>query len=213
MRTLAELIRPGSKMIDEVRRGVAAAPCPCTVLPPAGNREATLLAMQQDTDSLLGAIAYETGGVLVDSAWLRFIGCGSAELPRDLALWNTGRLEGAVLVADDVLGGFFAVNQGAFGDDEDMYYWAPDSLQWEPIGFDFEFFFRWSLTGALGDFYQHYRWSSWKQDVANQLSTDHCFAFDPPLWSDSATVSGGTREVLPVVELYACKLQARQASG
>jgi hypothetical protein len=213
LRSLEELIKSDSSAIDQIRRCVEQAESPCEILPPSADCDRTLLAVQKSTDSLLGAIAYETGGVLVDHGWLRFLGCGHAKLPRNLDDWNHNRAAGLCLVADDVVGGFFAVNCGAYGDDEDMYYWAPDSLEWEPIGFEFEFFFRWSLTSVLGDFYQHFRWSSWASDIAHVLPNDHCFIFDPPLWSGGKSDATAGRRTLSVAEAYARKLAAQQSGA
>ena len=210
--TLAELTNTGSQAIDGIRCDIAGAACPCSVLPPSGDRENTLVAMQRDTSTTFAQFI-ETGGILVDSGWLRFLGCGHEDLPRRLDTWNTDRVARAILVADDVIGGFFAINQGAFGAEEDMYYWAPDRLQWEPIGFDFSFFFRWSLTGALADFYQHYRWSSWVEDVTHRLAADHCFAFDPPLWCSEGSVAQGVSDTIPIEDMFALKSAAQQAEG
>src|SRR4051812_46427735 len=60
------------------------------------------------------------GGILVDDGWLRILGGSHPRLPRDLARWNfpdgnptNARMRGAFLVADDAIGGFFAINAGA----------------------------------------------------------------------------------------------------
>lgn len=39
--------------------------------------EATLLNLQVTTKSTLGAIAYETGGILIDHGWLKILGSGN----------------------------------------------------------------------------------------------------------------------------------------
>ena len=213
MRSADELICKHASAIDMVRRWVDGAETECRILPPSDQRERALVAGQVATDLPLGAIVYETGGVLVNREWLRFLGSGHTDLPRNLADWNASRGDGLCLIADDVVGGFFAVNSGAFGADPDMYYWAPDSLQWEPIGFDFEFFFRWSLTSALDDFYQHFQWSNWARDIADVLPTDHCFSFEPPLWNGEGAVTKSHRSTLPVADLYALKLAAQQSSA
>ncbi len=212
MRSLGELVRSEAPAIDRVRRWVEQAEVSCTILPPSDERCRTLLAVQVATDLPLGALAYETGGVLVDHGWLRFLGSGHADLPRNLADWNATRGEGLCLVADDVIGGFFAVNRGAFGDDADMYYWAPDKLQWEPIGFEFDFFLRWSLTSALADFYQHFRWRNWVSDVAHALPVDHGFCFEPPLWRGGDAITARTRSTLSVADVYDAKLAAQRDS-
>ncbi len=67
----------------------------------------------------MGAVALETGGVLIDDGWVRELG-GAADTSCNLALWNQRdgklRLPGALVVANDPVGGFFAINGGAFGD-------------------------------------------------------------------------------------------------
>lgn len=212
MRPLEELISKEGSALGMIRKWVEDADSECRILAPMDRSDDALLAAQVSTDFPLGALAYETGGLLVDNGWLRFLGGGHVDLPRNLADWNADRGEGMCLVADDVVGGFFALDRGAFGDSSDMFYWAPDSLRWEPIGFEFDMFLQWSMTAALKDFYQHFRWSSWSSDVNYALATDHCFVFDPPLWEKRGSVGKSDRRTIPVAELYDLKLAAQKAS-
>ncbi len=75
-------------------------------------RGEALLETQVSVRSTLGAIVYETGGLLIDHGWLRILGSGHPRLPRTLPGWNRGRTgssegnSGFYLVADDVVGGF-----------------------------------------------------------------------------------------------------------
>src|SRR5262245_57158235 len=87
-------------------------------------RSDALVSIQVTTRSPMGAVIYETGGLLVDHGWIRVLGSGHPQLPRSLPDWNWGRSiveEGIpppfLLVADDVVGGFFALNGGAIGDE------------------------------------------------------------------------------------------------
>ena len=115
MRSLEELVDVADPMFPLIEEWVAAASTPVTVLPvERAAAEATLLALQVTTRSGLGGLAFHTGGILVDGGWLRVLGGGSPQLPRSLATWNQigapqVRMPGAMLVGDDVLGGFFAV--------------------------------------------------------------------------------------------------------
>lgn len=213
MQSLDELVNPKASAINKIRQWIEGAESECTVLEPSEARSRALLAVQMPTDSILGALAYETGGILVDRGWLRLLGGGNPNFARNLADWNAERAEDLCLVADDVVGGFFAINRGAFDADRDMYYWFPDRLAWERIGFDFEFFFRWLLFCDLDDFYQHLRWRNWASDVADHLSADQCFAFHPPLWTADASVTLSHRHVLSAAELYDLKLAARRRAG
>jgi Protein of unknown function DUF2625 len=49
-----------------IKEWASAAINDCMLLPPSANRGEILLAMQVTTRSVMGAIAYETGGVLID---------------------------------------------------------------------------------------------------------------------------------------------------
>ena len=205
MRSLDELIDRNDPAIELVRQWVHAADVDCEILPASIENERVLCEVQVTTRSTLGAIAYETGGILVDHGWLRFLGSGHATFPRNLADWNEGRSQGFCLVADDAVSGFFAINGGALGDDSgNMYYWAPDSLVWEPMGFGFTDFFRWSLTSCVTDFYRNLRWATWRQDIA-ELPFDRCFAYYPFLWTKEGSIKDSDRRSVPVVEAFDLK--------
>jgi hypothetical protein len=133
VRTLSELLETADPGVEHVRNWIQSATDECVLLPPSASRGEALVQTQVTTRSTMGAIVYETGGVLADGGWLRFLGSGHPRITRTLPDWNEGRSKGFYLVADDAAGGFFAINGGAFGPDvKHMYYWAPDSLDWEP---------------------------------------------------------------------------------
>lgn len=210
MRPLSELVNtddPGINLIHEWIRGAVNE---CELLPPSDQREQVLLQTQVTTRSPMGAIAYETGGILVDGGWLRFPGSGHPRLTRTLPGWNEGRSKGFYLVADDAVGGFFAVNGGTFGADvKNMYYWAPDSLNWEPLNIGFSDFFVWSLSERLARFYQTLRWPTWRVDTG-QLSGDRCFDFLPELWTREGSITTSHREDVPVQEAFDLKVHLVQ---
>jgi len=206
MLDLSQLVNAEDPGIEKVREWIRGASNPCILLPPSADREQVLLQTQVTTRSTLGAIAYETGGVIVDGGWLRFLGSGHPRLTRTLPAWNQGRSRGFYLVADDAIGGFFAINGGALGEDaRNMYYWAPDSLDWEPLKIGFTDFFVWALSDQLAKFYGTLRWGSWCQDVAN-LSGDDCFGFYPFLWNEEGSVTVSHRVPVPVREAYDFKV-------
>jgi len=134
VKTLGELINDEEPGIEVIRAFLDSAKNEWQLLPPSDRRSDVLLGLQVTTRSPMGAMAYDTGGLLVDHGWLRFLGSGHPRLPRDLVSWNDGRSSGFLLVADDAAGGFFAVNGGALGDDTaNIYFLSPDGLAWEPL--------------------------------------------------------------------------------
>ncbi len=204
-RSINELIETESPAIEQIREWAAGSAVPMEILPPSEAREWVLGKMQISTKSLLGGIGYDTGGILVDGGWLRFLGSGHARLSRTLPGWNEGRSEGFFLVADDVVGGFFALNGGAWGQDlGNVYYTGPDDLNWQSLGIGFSEFFAQTLTQKFAEFYSNYRWEGWRKEVA-QLSGDRCFSYYPPLWTVDGSVQTSDRRSIPVDEMYSLK--------
>ncbi|KVM17057.1 hypothetical protein WL05_29375 [Burkholderia ubonensis] len=208
MRPLNELVNERESALPSIMEWAAAATHPCEILPPAKRSSEVLLALQITTRSPLGAIAYSTGGILVDSGYLRLLGSGHPRLTRNIVDWNEGRSAGFLLVADDVVGGFFALNGGALGEDVgSMYYFAPDNLQWEPLEIGYGDFLRWSFTDRLHDFYSTMRWPGWQSDVQN-LGPDECFNFYPFLWTKEGSVQHSSRKAVSVSELYSLHIDS-----
>ena len=83
-RTLEELINTQEPAIDYLRKLVTDSEVQCELLPPGPERENALLYLQVTTRSTLGALAYDTGGILVDNGWLRWLGSGHEKLPRTI---------------------------------------------------------------------------------------------------------------------------------
>ena len=92
MRPLSELIDTDDPAWPEVQEWIAGATNAVEVLPVnEADRDAALHAIQVTTRSPMGAIVFETGGLLIDHGWLRVLGSGHSRLPRSLASWNEGR--------------------------------------------------------------------------------------------------------------------------
>ena len=205
-----------------VQEWVADAEVPIEVLEPDQSARAdTLVALQVTTRSTLGAIAYETGGLLVDRGWVRLLGSGHRRLTRTLISWNHGRswtnLSSSaplMLVADDVLGGFFAINGGAFPENAgDIFYFAPDTLAWEHIDTGYTGFVAWLLSGGHRGFYGEYRWPGWEAEILD-TDGDSGLLIYPFLWAEGPALELRPRKPVPIAELYDLQMDmARQLSA
>lgn len=161
----------------------------------------TLSALQVTTRSPLGALAFHTGGLLVDHGWVRVLGAGSARLPRALDLWNTidgvPRCEEGVLVADDVLGGFFAW----FREPRTVHYLAPDTADWEDSELGFTDWLSWCLSDRLPQYYADYRWPGWEAEVG-ALAGESALLVSPPLFAKGEPIAERSRGKVSVAELW-----------
>lgn len=175
MREIDELVQVEEPAWPELRRLVADSSVSVQVLPAdRGEGRRCLLQTQVTARSVLGALAWHTGGLLVDDGWVRVFGGGSGEgtgLP-SLAQVNRFPSEtdpawhpaSGLVVGHDVVGGVFALNggdpaaAGRPGAPGQMTYFAPDTLAWEAMELGHSGWVAWLLSGRLELFYDGLRW-------------------------------------------------------
>lgn len=183
--------------------------------------EDALYKIQVTTSSPMGAIVYMTGGLLIDSGWIRILGSGSEKLNRSLPEWNKGKAYNKfgepapyLLIADDAMGGFFLLNGGGLGNDlGKVYYFAPDTLEYEPLDLTYTNFLNFCFNNNLDDFYKGYRWKNWKADVA-KLKGDEVFNFFPYLWTkEGKNINCVSKKAVPIEEQYNLNLDFRKQLG
>lgn len=217
MRPIEELIDTKESGWDLVQEWMSEATNELQVLAATLTKRRTALYQTQiTTKSPMGAIVYHTGGILVDQGWVRILGAGSVQLSRSLPDWNLGKAFNEtgdpvpfLLVADDAIGGFFALNNGGLGDDLGMiYYFSPDTLDWEPLEVTFSTFIYWILTGDLADFYQGLRWNNWYDDV-KKMGPDRIMSFYPFLWMAAENLEDRKRSDIPVEEAWNLQMDVR----
>jgi hypothetical protein len=207
-RSLAELTTTDEPAWPMVQGWLAQAKNHVEVLPPAATRADTLFGLQVTTRSPLGAIAYETGGIVVDHGWVRLLGSGHPRLPRDLIGWNracgldlTHGAPGFVLIADDVVGGFFALDGGEWGTPHHVFYFAPDRAAWEDTGRGYSDFVGFLLQGDLDGYYADFRWDGWQREV-EAVPGDHAYGIYPPAFTRGDPIPQRSRRLLTSAGLY-----------
>ncbi|ALJ01378.1 hypothetical protein DC20_10745 [Rufibacter tibetensis] len=211
-RTLEELIDAKEPGWDLLLKWIKEAKNKVDVLPATqATAEAALLQAQVTTRSPMGAVVYETGGILIDDGWLRILGSGTALMPRSLMTWNKGKSyqkdgeqPSFLLIADDVLGGFFAINAGGLGQKDlgRVFYLSPDDLQWESTQLSYSDFLQFCFSANLDGFYEGLRWKGWREEV-KILSGDQAFHCYPYLWTtEGSDITKVVRKPVPVEELW-----------
>lgn len=211
MRPVGELIakaEPGWKL---VQRWVVKAKNKVEVLPrDSAIAKDALFKTQVTTGSPMGAIIYSTGGLLIDYGWMRILGSGNIKLNRTLPEWNKGKSfkefgdkPSFLLIADDVIGGFFAVNGGQFGKDiNKIYYLSPDNLKWKALGLTYTEFLNFCFNSDLDKFYKGLRWSNWHEEVS-KLDGNLVYTFYPFLWTtEGKNIDKTFRRPIPIEEQF-----------
>ncbi len=223
MLAVEELINTADPAWPLIKQGIDSATNKVEILPadPAKAKDA-LYKSQVTTQSPMGAVLYNTGGILIDNGWIRILGSGHARLTRSIPGWNKdksfreyGEAAGYWLIADDVLGGFFAVNVGTFSRTKlgIVYYLAPDNLEWEDMNMTYSEFLLFCFKGNLEKYYEGFRWKDWQKEVS-ALPGDKVFMFFPFLWSkDWKDINKVTREQGPAELQFKITIDTRKRLG
>jgi hypothetical protein len=220
MREVNELINkeePGWELVSE---WIDEATNKLEILPKDSLKaDSSLYKAQVTTRSPMGAIIYETGGILIDDGWIRILGSGHEKLNRNVMDWNKGKSYNKLgerlpflLIADDVLGGFYAINAGGFDKKNigKVFYFAPERLKWESMDMTYSQFIIFCLQGDLDGYYKGFRWTDWKKDVPNLDGNKgiHCFPF---LWSkEGSDINTVSRKAVPIQELWDMYFKEKQ---
>lgn len=205
MKPFEELINNDHFAFETLKEWLESAETDSELLPPSEANRRILYKTQASTASLLGALAYETGGLLIDNGWLRILGSGSKKLPRTLVDLNC-KDYGYLIFADDAAGGFYAINQGSLGKDiGNIYFLAPDYNEWDPLEIELEVFIKLVLSEDIEEFYEGLRWSTWKTDI-KELKANECFGFYPFLWTEQGDIEESQRKPMQVKEAFNLKI-------
>jgi hypothetical protein len=203
MRTATELVVEDSAW-PEILAAVEAAPYPVRVLPTDPARAtASLEAVQVTTRSWLGAVAFHSGGMLVDHGWLRVYGAGSPDRSIPNLATIGPRPPDGIVVGDDVLGGRFWWTQAQPAAEPTVLYFGPDVLDWQDLGVGYGQWLAGMLSGALTTFAENLRWPGWAAEV-EACPLDHGLRLYPPPWSVEGQDPGqASRRPVPMAELVA----------
>ena len=88
-----------------------------------------------------------------------------------------------VFIADDIWGGCYAISNGDFpGSPQYIWYYAPDTLQWENLEVTYCQFIRWVASTGIADFYKSFLWDK-TFSLIDKISFEQGLSIYPPLWS------------------------------
>jgi hypothetical protein len=219
MREIDEPANADDPAWPALQEAVASGAVPVRVLPadPEEGRRC-LLQMQITARSTLGALALNSGGLVLDDGWVRVFGGGSDASGGLPSLAQVNRFPAAfdpawhpakgLVVGQDALGGVFALNghdpaaADRPGVPGQMIYFAPDTLTWEAMDMGHSAWVSWLLSGRLETFYDGLRWHGWREE-ASALAFSQGISVYPFLWSKEAhaDLAATSRRAVPMREV------------
>lgn len=153
--------------------------------------------------SVLGTVILYTSGICIDN-WVRIIGQTCIERKGLITYNNVGEkifLDGMLIIGQDIVGGIFAINNRRFIDGlHKVWYFAPDTLEWECLDMKYAEFFTWLINGNIDEFYSSMRWNNWREDCKN-VTFDEVILIYPFLWAKECNLNRASKKVVSYEEL------------
>lgn len=205
MRALEELISDDDAW-PEIVAAIAGSNERCVTLPAERTDGDCLLRLQVTTRSVLGAMAFHCGGLLIDHGWVRLYGAGHGGLPCIAAANSLPTEDGSspttLLIGEDVLGGKFAINGGGLpGPVGEVNWWPPDTMRWESLGAGHGAFVHWIIGGGASPMFEPLRWPGWEAEVSDVALDRGLMLYPPPCTREGQDTSKVSRRTVPRVEL------------
>ncbi len=168
----------------------------------------SVLCLQVSTRSALGGITYNCGGIVVDHGWLRILG-GGHEALHSLSQANglpdpatASARAGYLVVAEDVLGGRFAIDGGELGiGPGTICYFGPDTLAWADLGVGHSQLLEQMLAGGTTSFYDDLRWPGSESEVEAVALDKGLSLWPPPFSAEGQDLGTVSRAAVPQTEL------------
>ena len=133
------------------------------------------------------------GGIIVDN-WIRLYGCGELNVIEKNEKYNSSK-NVDILIGEDVLGGLFGLKDGY------VYYFAPDTNEWENMEVYYTQFIDWLINKPddVNKFYELYRWNNWKEDCRILKNTEGYHFY--PLLQSNCDIEKRDRKIISIDEL------------
>jgi hypothetical protein len=170
-----------------------------------------LYELQISTRQHMGAIIYKTGGIVVDHGWIRIFGSGSKQMNRNVLDYSKDKglvpgfdkPTGMAIITDDILGGFYAMNYGALGNDlNNIYYFGPDGLAYESLHMTYREFLVFCFNTKLDNWYEDYRWANWQKEIPDS-TYDQALDCSPRIYDQKFTsLDGMQKKWMSSLKLY-----------
>ncbi|MDR0838411.1 MAG: DUF2625 domain-containing protein [Oscillospiraceae bacterium] len=176
-----------TNQLANVQAWISSSPLRVSVVPRRGKRNNCEETLGISETTVLGTITNYTGGIVCCDGTLRMFG-GDNEYGRSVADINNledfrpRTLPGLLLIADDIYGGLFGINCGAFTENSGgVYYIPPEKCACEALDMVHSQFVEWCLTRDIRRFFETPR-SMLSACGVTSAQFNMTIDASPPLW-------------------------------
>lgn len=156
-----------------------------------------------DENSTLGQLLTHVKKLRINR-YLRVLASDILDVNNDIRSVYPGN---KLVVATDFWGGIFAINNGDFeGDETVIWYYAPDTLEWESLDIDYDHFVPWILCADFAQFHSSFVWDTF-EETAQQMTDDDAILVYPFLWANECDIQSATKKIVPYIELVRLNAQ------
>lgn len=175
-----------------------------------------LISMGIKENSVLGQVIANTSVVIVDN-YLRVYANGNNEDSHNIYSYNL-HLEKyfgdkKLIIADDIWGGLYAINNGGFnGKQGNIWYFAPDTLEWDDLEISYSEFIAWISSSNLNEFYNLFKWQSFQRDIRD-IKFNQGVLIYPFLWSNECDIETADKKIVAFNELILLNIEYKERLG
>jgi hypothetical protein len=151
----------------------------------------------------LGQVLEHSSGIIVNQ-YLRILGRSNEYLQTDIEHFNS-KFKNVLpsdkwIVATDAWGGLFAIGNTDVLEEKELFYFAPDSLEWERFDLGYEDFIVWSASDSIKEFYEEFMWQGFEEFIS-ELAPDQGVHIYPYLWAKECILQTANKAIVPLEEL------------
>lgn len=175
--------------------------------------EAIINELNLNQDTTLATIICNVAGITINNT-IRIMGQGNQNL-NSICKINAvkngvpTKITNMLIVGNDIFGGIYAMNISKInGEVGNIFYFAPDTLDWESMDIKYSQFLYWTICGNTDDYYNSMKWNGWDK-MAQSIGFNDGILIYPFLWSKEINIETASKNIVPFEELIGINMEYR----
>ncbi len=108
--------------------------------------------------------------------------------------------EGKLVIAYDIWGGLFAVDKRNINDKSNLWYFAPDQLEWEDMEVTYLDFLVWVCDEDFNMFHSSFTWAGMELEIRDIKDQQGVLVY-PYLWSQECDIETASKKFVSILEI------------